>query len=132
MTDDAVPLWVTTRTTAIRGIAYAQGYRFAAHDALAMGARFSDIEPANQAARYRRRRDVRGPERPRWRARRLIQVDDRIVREGKIFQSYIGMPPIGILSTTRLTVAACQRETTARFSTSGLGHRRGRENDRSR
>jgi Ni/Co efflux regulator RcnB len=67
MTDDAVPLWVTTRTTAIRGIAYAQGYRFAAHDPLAMGARFSDIEPANQAARDWRRRDLRGPERPRWR-----------------------------------------------------------------
>ena len=114
MTDDAVPLWVTTRTTAIRGIAYAQGYRFAAHDPLAMGARFSDIEPANQAARDWRRRDLRGPERPRWRARRLIQVDDRIVREGEDFQSLSWPTPIGILSTTRLSRSRhISRKTTA-------------------
>ncbi len=119
MTDDAVPLWVTTRTTAIRGIAYAQGYRFAAHDPLAMGARFSDIEPANQAARDWRRRDLRGPERPRWRARRLIQVDDRIVREGEDFQSLSWpTPDWHPLNDPAEQVAAYQQENHGR----GLPH----------
>jgi hypothetical protein len=110
-TEDSTPMWRTTRVTALRSCAVEAGYTFSGNPN-ALGMRFGDYEPANKAAERWRSTDLRGPERPRWRALRRIVVDGRVVREGEDFFS-LAWPTNdwAPLNSPAQQVATSQRET---------------------